>query len=338
VETPINPSIESETRTSQARVLEEIFAEGGALAGHIDGYRLRAGQLQMAESIATAIERQGVLIAEAGTGTGKTFAYLVPALLWGGKVVLSTGTKTLQDQLFQKDLPMVRAALGAPVTVALLKGRSNYLCHYHLERTHGNGRLSSRQDVSQLRSIMRFAQVTKTGDKSELASVDENAPIWNLVTSTRENCLGIECPHYKDCFVLQARREAQQADVVVVNHHLFFADLMLRDEGITDLLPVANTVIFDEAHQLPETATLFFGQTVSTAQVLDLARDVLAEGLTHARDGLRWPEVVAPVERATRDLRLVFAQDVVRLNGQQIGAAHPLHDALEESLRDEIKE
>jgi len=186
-----------------------VFAAGGTLSTRIEGYRLRPGQLEMAQAIAAAIEANGCLIAEAGTGTGKTFAYLVPALLWGGKVVLSTGTKTLQDQLFQKDLPMVRAALGAPVTVALLKGRSNYLCHYHLERTRANGRMSSRQDVAHLRSITRFAQSTRSGDKSELAGVPETAPIWNLVTSTRENCLGMECPNYKDCFVMQARREAQ---------------------------------------------------------------------------------------------------------------------------------
>jgi len=335
-----NPSLNSQVssnstsssttvRASQDRALEEIFAEGGTLSSHISGYRLRPGQLEMARAIGQAIETQGALIAEAGTGTGKTFAYLVPALLWGGKVIVSTGTKTLQDQLFQKDLPMVRAALGAPVTVALLKGRANYLCHYHFERIKANGRMSSRQEAAQLRSIVRFAQSTRTGDKAEAMGVSESAPIWNLVTSTRENCLGAECPNYKECFVLQARREAQQADVVVVNHHLFFADLMLRDEGVADLLPVANTVIFDEAHQLPETATLFFGQTVSTAQLLDLTRDVLAEGLTHARDAVRWPEVIAPLERAARDLRLVFAQDSVRLNARQLAVDHPLFEALD---------
>ncbi len=300
------------------------------------GYRARSGQLEMAQAIAHAIEEQTTLIAEAGTGTGKTFAYLVPALLWGGKVIVSTGTKTLQDQLFRKDIPTVRAALGAPVTVALLKGRSNYVCHYHLARTQADGRLSSRQDVSYLRHIGRFVKSSRTGDKSELNQVPENASVWPLVTSTRDNCLGSDCPNYRECFVMQARREAQQADVVVVNHHLFFADLMLREEGISDLLPAANTVIFDEAHQLPETATLFFGQTVSTTQLLELARDTLAEGHTHARDAAQWPDVLAPLERAARDLRLAFPQDNVRLNARQLAPSSALFPALKKA-REELK-
>jgi len=318
----------STTHEDAARRLGEIFAPGGNLSSAIQGYRTRPGQLDMACAIAEAIEQSGVLIAEAGTGTGKTFAYLVPALLWGGKVIISTGTKTLQDQLFHKDLPTVRAALGAPVTVALLKGRANYVCHYHLRRTEEQGRLTSRQDVTYLRAIRRFVKSTRRGDKAELASVPETAHVWNLATSTRENCLGQECPDYKDCFLMQARREAQQADVVVVNHHLFFADLMLREEGVTDLLPVANTVIFDEAHQLPDTATLFFGRTVTTLQVLDLARDVLHDGLTDARDALSWADAVAPVDRAARDLRLVFPVDNTRVNARQLTPDHALFAAI----------
>ncbi len=203
---------------------------------------------------------ENTLIVEAGTGTGKTYAYLVPAMLWGGKVIVSTGTKHLQDQLFQRDIPTVRDALAVPVSVAMLKGRANYLCHYYLQRTADSGRLPSRQDTVHLQEIVRFAKMTRTGDKAELASVPETSPVWSMVTSTRESCLGQECPQYKECFVMQARREAQQADIVVVNHHLFFADIMLRDTGMAELLPTANTVIFDEAHQLPETATLFFGR------------------------------------------------------------------------------
>ena len=257
----------------------------------------------MAKAVASAISTHRTLIAEAGTGTGKTFAYLVPALLWGGKVILSTGTKNLQDQLYLRDIPTVRKALQAPVSIALLKGRANYVCHFHLERTLQNGRLTTREDVGYLRAISRFVKTTSSGDKAELSRVPESASVWNLVTSTRENCLGAECQYYQDCFVMKARKEAQQADVIVVNHHLFFADVALRDTGVAELLPSANTVIFDEAHQLPETATLFFGETVSTSQVLELCRDVLAEGLAHARDGAEWPKVVAPVERAARDLR-----------------------------------
>jgi ATP-dependent DNA helicase DinG len=272
---------------------------------------------------------ENTLIVEAGTGTGKTYAYLVPAMLWGGKVIVSTGTKHLQDQLFLRDIPTVRDALAVPVSVAMLKGRANYLCHYYLQRTADNGRLPSRQETSYLQDIIRFAKITRTGDKAELASVPETAAVWSMVTSTRDNCLGQECPHYKDCFVMQARREAQQADIVVVNHHLFFADIMLRDTGMAELLPTANTVIFDEAHQLPETATLFFGETLSTTQFLELARDSVAEGLGHARDAVDWVKLGAALERSARDVRLAFKEDSVRLSIGQLPDDHPLFPALE---------
>lgn len=283
----------------------------------------------MAKAVAQAIAGQTTLIAEAGTGTGKTFAYLAPALLWGGKVIISTGTKNLQDQLFLRDIPAVRLALGAPVSVALLKGRANYVCHFHLERTLQNGRLTSREDVGYLREISRFIKMTNTGDKSELSQIPESALIWNLVTSTKENCLGSECQYYQDCFVMKARKEAQKADVVVVNHHLFFADVALKDTGIAELLPSANTVIFDEAHQLPDTATLFFGETVSTSQILELCRDVLAEGLSHARDGAEWAKLVVPVEKAARDLRLCFPAEQVKFSLPQIAPSSDFFPALE---------
>ncbi|MCB4358368.1 ATP-dependent DNA helicase [Quatrionicoccus australiensis] len=263
----------------------------------------------MAERIAAAIKSCSVFIAEAGTGTGKTFAYLVPALKSGGKVIVSTGTKTLQDQLFNKDLPMVRDALKAPVKIALLKGRANYVCPYHLERALADGRFLTREDAADARRISVFAKVTHTGDKAECLEVSENSPVWGHATSTRENCLGQDCPDYKDCFVMLARREAMAADLVVVNHHLFFADVMLRDEGMAELLPACNTVIFDEAHQLPEVATLFFGETVSTAQVLDLARDSRAEGLTSARDCLDLQSATRELEKVAKDLRLAVGLD-----------------------------
>lgn len=315
--------------------VERLFGVGGPLGPAVGGFRPRKSQTEMAKAIAQAIAEQQTLIAEAGTGTGKTFAYLVPALMWGGKTIVSTGTKNLQDQLFLRDIPTVRAALKAPVSVALLKGRGNYLCHYHLERTLANGRMTSREDVGYLREISRFLKMTQTGDKAELARVPENAPVWNLVTSTRENCVGQECQYNQDCFVLKARREAQQADVVVVNHHLFFADVALKDTGVAELLPSANTIIFDEAHQLPDTATLFFGETVSTSQVLELCRDVLAEGLAHARDGANWASVVSSVEKAARDLRLTFPQDVVRLSLPQIAPSSDFFPALEK-LKEEL--
>ncbi len=309
--------------------VDELFSDHGPLAAGIEGFRPRQSQTDMARAVADAIARQGTLLAEAGTGTGKTFAYLVPALLWGGKVIISTGTKNLQDQLFLRDIPTVRKAMNAPVTVALLKGRANYLCHFHLERTLQNGRLTAREDVGYLREISRFMKTTSTGDKSELSRVPETALIWNLVTSTRDNCLGAECAHYQDCFVMKARKEAQQADVVVVNHHLFFADVALKDTGVAELLPSANTVIFDEAHQLPDTATMFFGETVSTSQVMELCRDVLAEGLSHARDGADWAAVIAPLEKASRDLRLAFPSEGLKLAREQIAESSPFFPALE---------
>ncbi|WP_321885751.1 ATP-dependent DNA helicase [Paraburkholderia bannensis] len=284
-----------------------------------------------AEEAAHAAAESGdnTLIVEAGTGTGKTYAYLVPAMLWGGKVIVSTGTKHLQDQLFARDIPTVRDALAVPVSIAMLKGRSNYLCHYYLQRTADNGRLPSRQETAYLQEIIRFAKITRSGDKAELASVPETAAVWSMVTSTRDNCLGQECPNYKDCFVMQARREAQQADVVVVNHHLFFADIMLRDTGMAELLPSANTIIFDEAHQLPETATLFFGETLSTTQFLELARDCVAEGLSHARDAVEWVKLGAGLERAARDVRLAFKEDSLRVSITQLPEDHPLFDTLD---------
>lgn len=315
--------------------IERLFDTNGLLGSAVAGFSPRKSQTEMAKAIAAAIAQQKTLIAEAGTGTGKTFAYLVPALLWGGKVIISTGTKNLQDQLYLRDIPTVRKALNAPVSVALLKGRANYVCHFHLERTLQNGRLTARDDVGYLREISRFVKTTMSGDKAELSKVPESATVWNLVTSTRDTCLGAECQYYQDCFVMKARKEAQQADVVVVNHHLFFADVALKDTGVAELLPSANTVVFDEAHQLPETATLFFGETVSTSQILELCRDVLAEGLAHARDGAEWPKVVAPVERAARDLRLAFPQDVIRLSVGQIAPSSAFFPALEK-LKEEL--
>jgi ATP-dependent DNA helicase DinG len=289
--------------------VERFFSEQSPLATEVASFRPRAQQRDMALAVAEAIRDNAILVAEAGTGTGKTFAYLVPALLAGGKVVVSTGTKNLQDQLFQKDLPMVRDALKAPVSVALLKGRSNYVCHYHLSLAQSNGLFKTREDVKHLAKIVNYAKVTQSGDKSGLADVPENAPIWMHVTSTRDNCLGQECPQHNECFVLKARKEAMEADVVVVNHHLFFADVMLRDEGVAELLPACNTVIFDEAHQLPETASLFFGESISTSQLFDLAQDARIEALSNAKDFAALPVACDELEKAARDLRLVFKKE-----------------------------
>ena len=286
-----------------------FFSDQSPLATEVASFRPRAQQREMALAVAEAIKNNAILVAEAGTGTGKTFAYLVPALLGGGKVIISTGTKNLQDQLFQKDLPMVRDALKAPVSIALLKGRSNYVCHYHLEHALNDGRFATREDIRHLGKIKKYAKTSDTGDKSGVADVPENAPIWLQVTSTRDNCLGQECPNHKECFVLKARSEAMKADIVVVNHHLFFADVMLRDGGVAELLPACNTVIFDEAHQLPETASLFFGDNLSTSQLLDLVQDTRIEALTSAKDFAPLPKACDELDKAARDLRLVFKKE-----------------------------
>ncbi|MDD5300855.1 MAG: ATP-dependent DNA helicase [Gallionella sp.] len=289
--------------------VERFFSEQSPLATEVASFRPRAQQREMALAVAEAIRDNAILVVEAGTGTGKTFAYLVPALLNGGKVIISTGTKNLQDQLFQKDLPMVRDALKAPVSVALLKGRANYVCHYHLARAQSDGLFKTREDVKHLGKIKQYVKVSDSGDKSGLADVPENAPIWMHVTSTRDNCLGQECPNHKECFVLKARSEAMKADIVVVNHHLFFADVMLRDEGVAELLPACNTVIFDEAHQLPETASLFFGESLSTTLLLDLATDTRLEAAAAAKDFAPLPKACDELDKAARDLRLVFKKE-----------------------------
>ncbi len=273
----------------------------------------------MAAAVYDTIDSGGTLIAEAGTGTGKTFAYLVPALLAGGKVLLSTGTKPLQDQLFRKDLPAVLDALRINAATALLKGRANYVCLHRMARAEGEGLLPTREDVGHLRSVVRFASTTATGDRAELATVPENAAIWPLVTSTRDNCLGAECPRFAECFVYKARRDAQAADIVVVNHHLFMADLALRDDSIRDFLPTVNTVVLDEAHQLPSIAADFFGASLSVAQLLEAGRDARALGLARAPDGASWITLTSQFERAVRDVRLALGAV-----GLAIGTRTPL--------------
>jgi len=298
--------------------IDSIFSTDGALSRHITGFRTRSQQLEMAQAIASTIAKHRILVAEAGTGTGKTLAYLVPALLAGGKVIISTGTKTLQDQLFSRDIPTVRAALKIPVTVALLKGRANYISHYHLERSLQDTHLSfvNRDEIQYLQQIERYANNSKNGDKSGLSEVPENAAIWQQVTSTRDSCLGSECPSYKKCFVMEARKQALAADV------------MLRDEGLSELLPACNTVIFDEAHQLPETASLFFGESISTGQLLDLARDAKAEAIQAAGDFVELPNAIAAMEKAARDLRLTIVEDNTRLSLAAIRQNTGFTDAL----------
>ncbi len=309
------------------QTIRSVFEQDGILAGQIEGYSARAQQLEMALAIENAIQHNKQLVAEAGTGTGKTFAYLVPALLSGGKVIISTGTKTLQDQLFSRDLPNVRNALKVPVTVAILKGRANYVCHYHLERAGLDGRFTSREEASYIPIIKTFAENSTSGDKAELVEVPENALVWQSVTSTRDNCLGQDCSFYKDCFVMEARKKALAADVVVVNHHLFFADVMLRDEGVAELLPSANTVIFDEAHQLPEVAGLFFGEDISTSQLIELARDCTTAYISVAKDCAALGDAIPLLEKACKDFRLIFAYEGSRLPAQKALALKGFEEA-----------
>lgn len=309
------------------QTIRNVFEQDGILEGQIEGYSARAQQLEMALAIENAIQHNKQLVAEAGTGTGKTFAYLVPALLSGGKVIISTGTKTLQDQLFSRDLPNVRNALKVPVTVAILKGRANYVCHYHLERAGLEGRFTSREEASYIPIIKTFAENSTSGDKAELVEVPENALVWQSVTSTRDNCLGQDCSFYKDCFVMEARKQALAADVVVVNHHLFFADVMLRDEGVAELLPSANTVIFDEAHQLPEVAGLFFGEDISTSQLVELARDCTTAYISVAKDCAALGDAIPLLEKACKDFRLIFAYEGSRLPAQKALALKGFEEA-----------
>ena len=309
-----------------AAVIEALGPEGPLARGH-PGFVARRGQLEMAQAIAQSIEGAQTLIAEAGTGTGKTFAYLVPALLSGGRVLISTGTRTLQDQLFHRDLPRVREALGVGASMALLKGRSNYVCRHHLRRNLEEGRFERREDIAVLRRIERFAAISASGDRGEAPGIAEDAPAWARATSTRENCLGQDCPDLADCFVFRARQAAQQADVVVVNHHLFCADLALRDEGVAELLPSADALIFDEAHQLPEIATQFFGRSVSTRQLLDFARDLLRVGLADARDAADWTQPASAIEQGVRVLRLAAGRPG-RLDARQLRADAALREAV----------
>jgi ATP-dependent DNA helicase DinG len=310
--------------------LDSVFSPAGAFATILPQWRARPQQLAMAEAVRQAIEANGVLLAEAGTGTGKTLAYLVPALLSGGKVVISTGTKALQDQLFHRDLPAARRALKSPVKVALLKGRANYVCHHHLRRNLADGRFAHRDDAAWLHKIARFAETSRSGDRAEAEGIPEDATAWAYAVSSRDTCLGSECSHFKDCFVMAARKAALDAEVVVVNHHLFFADLWLKDEGVAELLPACNTVVLDEAHQLAETAAQFFGETLSTAQLLDLAGDTKRLAAVKAGDFPALRRAAEDLAKATRDARLAFPQNPVKATLAELARYDKWPDALKD--------
>ena len=295
------------------------FAVDGALAAHEPGFMPRAAQDEMAARISQALQERESLVVEAGTGVGKTFAYLVPLLLSGRRALVSTATKSLQDQLFLRDLPRLRDALGVPARLALLKGRASYLCRWRLQQAelgaHPGSQLPDRFAVRALQRVVAWAQGTQSGDMAELDGLDDRSPVIPLVTSTRDNCLGTECPEHRNCHVMQARREAMAADLVVVNHHLFFADMALRDSGVAELLPTVDAAVFDEAHQLVEAGVQFLGTQLATGQAIELARDMQAVGLQHARGLQPWAELQAGLDKAARDLRLVCAGPLREVRG-----------------------
>ena len=282
----------------------EAFSPGGVLSRTTEDFVPRSGQTEMALAVTQAIEEGCPLVVEASTGVGKTFSYLVPALLSGERVLISTATKALQDQLFGRDLPRLIEALELPVRTALLKGRSSYLCIHRMELARQENNLPEGVSVRSLARVEQWAQVTRAGDLAELPGLDERSPIIPLVTSTRDNCLGSQCPRFRACHVNLARREAMAADVVVINHHLFFADLAVRDSGVAELLPSVRIAIFDEAHQLNETGVQFLGNNLTTGQLLDFSRDLLGAGLLLARGLVDWQEVAGSTERSARELRL----------------------------------
>lgn len=292
--------------------LKRFFDGDGSLAAILPNYKPRQAQIEMAEAVADAIFEQKHLIAEAGTGTGKTFAYLVPAILSGHKVVVSTGTKNLQDQLFNKDLPIIRKALTTPCIPALLKGRSNYVCKHRLQNALDSTFGFNKEEAHALSKIKSWSERTKTGDIAEMSSVSENDPVWYMATSTVDNCLGQDCPVYSECFLVKARKKAQDADLIVVNHHLLCADWSIRETGFGELLPNAEVVIVDEAHQLAETASNFLGDHIGGKQLIDLANDTLIEYFKDATDLPDLRTACEQLEQEVKELRLIFGVDLRR--------------------------
>jgi ATP-dependent DNA helicase DinG len=302
----------SRLNRSAAEELQVFFSSTGVLAEMLEGYKPREAQTEMAEAIANAIAENHHLIAEAGTGTGKTFAYLVPAILSGKKIVISTGTKNLQDQLFNKDLPVIRKALKVPVIAALLKGRSNYVCHYRLKNSLDSSFGFNKGEAAALTKIQSWSNRTKVGDIAEMTTLSESDPVWYMATSTAENCLGQDCPSYSDCFLIKARKKAQEADLLIVNHHLLCADWSIRDTGFGELLPDAEVVIVDEAHQLAEIASNFLGIHVGGKQLIDLAKDTLFEYFKDATEMLELRDASEQLEHEAKELRLAFGIELKR--------------------------
>jgi ATP-dependent DNA helicase DinG len=310
--------------------ISELLGSEGPLADCLPGFSPREEQQRMAEATAEAILAQQTLIVEAGTGTGKTLAYLLPALKSGKRVIISTGTRHLQDQLYGKDLPVVREALNIPLKTALLKGRSNYLCWHRLETANSEGRRLTRPQLHELGEIQAWSKRTRSGDIAELGDVPEDSIVWPRVTSSAENCLGQECEYFQECYVVKARRNAMEADVLVINHHLLFADMVLREEGFGELLPGADAFIIDEAHQLPDVASVFFGTTLSSHQLRELARDIRTEHLREAGDMQDLPEAAQQLEGLLQRLRLELGTADRRAAWSEVSGKQSLQELLDE--------
>jgi ATP-dependent DNA helicase DinG len=307
-----------------------LLGKDGPFASLLDNYRVRESQQQMAERIEQAITDKEILIAESGTGTGKTLAYLVPAMLSGKKVLVSTGTRHLQDQLYKHDLPLVRRALEVPVTMSLLKGRSNYLCRQRLEQAEYDQSGYRPFPQVDLAVISKWSLTTLHGDIAEVSGVPEQSRVWSDVTSSVDNCIGSKCQHYDDCFVNTARKDAMEADILVVNHHLFLADLALKEEGFGQLLPKVDVVIFDEAHQLPDTASMYFSTGVSQRQMLDLCRDTrLAEVVE--KSGVSGLESrIDELEKLAKECRLAMGTSVSKGSWSQLEDRPDFSNALQD--------
>jgi ATP-dependent DNA helicase DinG len=329
---PSPPPTGSEAVVSASRLSQASRAaleEGGDLARNIAAFAPRPAQQDLAAAIADAFDSRGTLLAEAGTGTGKTFAYLVPAILSGLKTIVSTGTRALQDQLYHRDLPRVRDALGVGFKAALLKGRANYLCHYRMRQAQGEPRFGSRELAAQFQRIVAWSGRTRMGDLAEVDALPEDSPLLPMVTSTAENCLGGECPFFGECFVVQARQRAQAADVVVVNHHLLLADLALRQEGFGEILPGAQAFVVDEAHQLPDLAAQFFGENLSARPLVELARDALAECKESTAALAVLQEPARELEHAVRGVRAAMDELPVRGTRRRAAELPEVEDAFE---------
>ncbi|WP_032093885.1 ATP-dependent DNA helicase [Necropsobacter rosorum] len=296
----------------------KIFSADGELSRNIQGFRPRAEQLEMATAVAEAIARNTTLVVEAGTGTGKTFAYLAPALLSNKKTIISTGSKNLQDQLFNRDLPAIKRALNYSGKIALLKGRANYLCLERLEQVIAQGVLGDRSVLADLAKVRAWHNATKTGDLTECMTLAEDSPIVPQLTSTAESCLGSDCPNYADCYVAAARKKALNADLVVVNHHLFFADMAVKESGFGELIPQAEVIIFDEAHQLVDIASQYFGQSVTGRQLFDLCKDLHIVYRTEVKDMAQLGVASDNLLKVAQDFRLLLGEGSRRGNWREL--------------------